>query len=318
MDHRRLSMLASVALAFFVADTTAQALDAGQLALVRDTARGICDTVREAQGSTTSVKVKGDVEAKLKGLSKSIASGGAGLLVEFDRKSYDGISQEAADAIAKAGAKDNAAADRDCRERVFNKMFETIRPKPIDKKAAYESQGRTDDMRSIGTYMRYAPPTVISWPQAAVCDHTENTRYTSAPLVENGIISVSNRDDSNNFRCPSWQPQLEREEEVTCKAPLNQLNDVVEDWSGPALMIHCLSGNCFTCAEITKTKERSKSLWNEKQRTYRIDHVSLNVGGDKYVADDRKRFADLARSFARLISGGTDSALCAARPHLCR
>ncbi len=98
--------------------TSAHALDAQQVGLIKDTAVSICNTVKAVKGEKTDVQIQGAVEGRLGGLLGRLASAGASGTGTLSRTEFEGLTQEAT-AIALTG-------DRDCRERIFDKMFAAI------------------------------------------------------------------------------------------------------------------------------------------------------------------------------------------------
>jgi hypothetical protein len=129
MQIERHTCLVCLLLLVIAPNCLAQALDAQQIGLIQQAAASICDTVKDAKGSKTNVEIKGEIEAKLKGLAAKFASVGASGQGAFKDESFVGLSQDATAAALEG--------DRGCRERVFNKMFDRIES-PKDKKAAYQ------------------------------------------------------------------------------------------------------------------------------------------------------------------------------------
>jgi formylglycine-generating enzyme required for sulfatase activity len=91
-------------------------LNPQQIQIIQDTAASICNTVKEAKGQNSEVKVQGDINAQLGGLVGKLA--GASAKGSLTKEEFEGLSREAT-AIAKEG-------DRTCRERVFYKMFDKL------------------------------------------------------------------------------------------------------------------------------------------------------------------------------------------------
>jgi hypothetical protein len=102
--------------------TSAQQLNAQQIQIIKDTAASICNTVKEAKGQKSETQLQGDVKAQLNGLiGKVVDIGGSGK-GSLDREEFEGLSRDAT-ATALEG-------DRSCRERLFNKMFDTLSANP--------------------------------------------------------------------------------------------------------------------------------------------------------------------------------------------
>ena len=97
-------------------------LDPQQIGLIRDTAASICNTVKDIKGERTDVQVQGEVKGQLSGLLGRLASAGASGTGTLSRDEFEGLSQDAT-AIAIAG-------DRECREHLFDKMFDKITATP--------------------------------------------------------------------------------------------------------------------------------------------------------------------------------------------
>jgi hypothetical protein len=93
-------------------------LDPQQIGLIRDTAASICNTVKDIKGERTDIQVQGEVKGQLSGLLGRLASAGASGAGTLSRDEFEGLSQDAT-AIAVAG-------DRECREHLFDKMFDKI------------------------------------------------------------------------------------------------------------------------------------------------------------------------------------------------
>jgi len=94
----------------------AQQLSPQQIQGIQDTAASICNTVK-AKGQKTNVQSEGDVKAQLGGLvGKVVDIGGSGK-GSLSREEFEGLSRDATAAALEG--------DRGCRERVFNKMFDS-------------------------------------------------------------------------------------------------------------------------------------------------------------------------------------------------
>jgi hypothetical protein len=97
-----------------------RALDPQQMALIKDAATSICNTVKDIKGEKTYAQIQGEVKGQLSGLlgrlsGTEASASGTGTL---GRDAFEGLTQ---DATATA-----LTEDRDCRMKLFNKMFDTI------------------------------------------------------------------------------------------------------------------------------------------------------------------------------------------------
>jgi hypothetical protein len=93
-------------------------LEVQQLGLIRDTATSICNTVKDASGKSTNSQVQGEIKGELSGLFSRLATAGLSGTGSITNETFDGLTRDAT-AAALSG-------DRDCRERVFDKMFDRI------------------------------------------------------------------------------------------------------------------------------------------------------------------------------------------------
>jgi hypothetical protein len=121
MSYWKNGLCAMLAYGVTISAASAQ-LDEQQMRSIRNTAASICNSVEEARaakGRTSNAQLQGDINAQLSGLLGKIGSSAKGSLT---REEFEGLSQ---DAFATA-----MAGDRDCRERVFNRMFDRIVDKP--------------------------------------------------------------------------------------------------------------------------------------------------------------------------------------------
>jgi hypothetical protein len=95
-------------------------LDPQQMALVKDAATSICNTVKDIKGEKTNAQIQGEIKGQLSGLLGKLSgteasASGTGTL---GRDAFEGLTQ---DATATA-----VTEDRDCRMKLFNKMFDAI------------------------------------------------------------------------------------------------------------------------------------------------------------------------------------------------
>jgi len=97
---------------------SAQPLNAQQIQIIKDTAASICNTIKEAKGKKSDFQIQGDIKAQLGGLVGKLADIGGSGRGSVTNEEFEGLSRDAT-AAALTG-------DRDCRERLFNKMFDKL------------------------------------------------------------------------------------------------------------------------------------------------------------------------------------------------
>jgi hypothetical protein len=95
-------------------------LDPQQIALIRDTAASICNTVKDTKGEKTYAQIQGEVKGQLSGLLGKLSgteasASGTGTL---SRDAFEGLTQDA--------TATGLTEDRDCRMKLFDKMFDKI------------------------------------------------------------------------------------------------------------------------------------------------------------------------------------------------
>lgn len=284
---------------------SAQTLDEKQIALIRETAAIVCDTVKEAKGSKTGVELQGEIEAKLSGFAKKLAGAGISGQGKFTNESFEGLSQEATAAALRG--------DQYCRERIFNRMFDRLEV-PKDKKTTYKDDGLRSDLRSIQSYLRYAPVTVSNPVDA--CSASDADYYTKEFRLSQGDLSIKNHEASSSERCASGN-RIRRETESICTAALADLDDAVEIWSLPNLKINCLTGDCFQCQVDAKWRKAGQDWMPEKDQ-YRISYAYVYLGGERYLTDNLVKFKEFGRAVSRLVSTGSDRNFCKGNPQYCR
>jgi hypothetical protein len=119
MSYWKIALYAMLASGVSISAASAQ-LNAQQIQIIQETAASICNTVREAKGQNSDVRVQGDINAQLGGLIGKLA--GASAKGSMTKEEFEGLSR---DATATA-----MGDDRGCRERVFNKMFDKLSLSP--------------------------------------------------------------------------------------------------------------------------------------------------------------------------------------------
>jgi hypothetical protein len=112
-----LGSVAGLAVAMGTPGALAQ-LNAQQITLIRETAQSVCKSVEAAIGKKTDLEIQGDIRAQLSGLLQKFSNAGGSVTGKLTQEDFEGISRE-----ATATAIEN---DRNCRERVFNKMFDRL------------------------------------------------------------------------------------------------------------------------------------------------------------------------------------------------
>lgn len=97
---------------------TAQAFNAEQLILMRETAADICNSVSSTSGGTTRVEAEGNVSVELEGVFRRLADAGIDTAAKINDEQYDNLSREAVAAAVESDAR--------CRERIFSMMFSQL------------------------------------------------------------------------------------------------------------------------------------------------------------------------------------------------
>jgi hypothetical protein len=161
MIGRALGLWAALAWTASVSAASSQQLSQQQLQMISDTARDICTSVKDAHGQRSGMQLEGEVHAKLRGLAGKLVDAGGGGKGIVTREEFDGLTQEAT-ATALAG-------DRDCRERLFNKMFDklsTTAPPPSRSQAS-PGYGPSGSPPTPGDFGPRSPPADVIrrfWP----------------------------------------------------------------------------------------------------------------------------------------------------------
>jgi hypothetical protein len=139
MTHGKpgLGLLALLACSVIVTPASAQQLNPQQVQLITNTAASICNTIKEAKGQKDDLQLQGDVKAELTGLLGKLVGAGAGVGAKLNQEQFEGLSREAT-ATALQG-------DRDCRERVFIQMFNSLQ-------AVREDATKNIGDRLVGSY----------------------------------------------------------------------------------------------------------------------------------------------------------------------
>lgn len=93
-------------------------VDVQKIELIKKTASDICNTVKEARGRKTETQTQAEVQAKISGLFAKVLDIGGNVKAQRGEEEYEGLSRDAT-ALGLQG-------DRECRERLFNKMFDKL------------------------------------------------------------------------------------------------------------------------------------------------------------------------------------------------
>jgi hypothetical protein len=278
----------------------AEQLQREQADVITETALKICNTIKESIGKMNKTQIQGGVEAELKGLIGKLANLKGFGKIDLDKEEFEGLSRDAT-AVALEG-------DRDCRERLFNKMYDKLESPP-DKATIYMRDGRRADLRIVQEHTRYTPTTMGRAGENYVCSANDTLDRTIGVNFEDDQLSITNSNDWSRERCNSEQ-SYKGEGLLECKTDIHQLDDAIKIGSGPHLSIYCLTGDCVRCYETSKYKFYNQDWINNESRNYKIDHFTIYVGGVEYIESDKNAFYRFVRALARLISGGSDEAFC--------
>jgi hypothetical protein len=187
MAYWKTGLCAAVVCSACISAASAQELNLQQIQIIKDTAASICDTVKDAKGQKSDLQIETDVKAQLGGFaSKFVDVGGSGR-GSLTSDQFDGLSQ---DATAEA-----FRGDRECRERLFNKMFDRLTsqvpppkqapPIPPELQAALGHPGWMADTRQ-GCWVWYTDPyfpATVSWSGDCASDGQAEGRGVAAWIV---------------------------------------------------------------------------------------------------------------------------------------
>ncbi len=285
----------------------AEQFDPKLIPIIKQTASAICDTVIEAKGTKSKLQLQGEIETKLSGMVGKLIDAGVSGGVALVKEEFEGLTQEA--------TASGLVGDRACRERVFDKMFDKIGSLP-DQSSMYEKDGRRTDLRSVQSFMKYAPISVSRFSPKYVCSGPDTSEETREISFKGEQLSITNWTENSSERCETGH-KAKRRETLICTANISDLDEVIEVWSGPKLTINCLTGNCVSCLEKSKWKNKHQG-WKNESRKFEIDYLNIYVGGEDYVLQSEIVFNKLLMSLSRLISGGSDAVFCESPPHYCR
>lgn len=95
-------------------------LDSQQIALIRDTAASICNTVKDIKGERTYAQIQGEVKGQLSGLLGKLSG------TEASASGTGTLSRDAFEGLTQNATATGLTEDRECRMKLFDKMFNTI------------------------------------------------------------------------------------------------------------------------------------------------------------------------------------------------
>ncbi|KXV03225.1 hypothetical protein CR51_18765 [Caballeronia megalochromosomata] len=302
-----LSLLLALAL---VQNAVAQRLDANQIALIKQTAAELCNTVKNASGKKTETEIQVDVNAKLAGLAGKLADVGTSAKGKLRQEDFNSLSQE-----ATAAAFEN---DRACRERLFTKMLDKIGLIP-DERSNYRNGGRDADLRTVQHYIKYAPAFEGIRPQDD-CTGADFDYWTDEFTLDDGALKLVNRRSNRSPACEGENGRGWRQEEIEiCTAALKDIDDVIS--IGGAVLraaeLSCLTRYCFTCTSTTTYSDKLHPNKATRTETVLQSVTEVYLGTSRYNEGHRDGFNAFLRALSRIISGGSDSVFCEMRPKYC-
>jgi hypothetical protein len=120
MSYPKLSLglCAVLACGFGIMAASAQQLNPEQIQQIEVVTASVCTTVKEQKGSASGDQLQADVNAKIGGVVGKIIPLGGSVQGSMSHENYEGLSRDATAAALEG--------DRGCRERVFNKMFDSF------------------------------------------------------------------------------------------------------------------------------------------------------------------------------------------------
>jgi hypothetical protein len=159
---------------------SAQQLNADQINLIKQTAADLCNTVKEARGQKSESEIKGDIQAKLNGLAGRLVDLSAGGQGSIKSQQFEGLTQDAT-AIAMQG-------DRECRERLFNRMFDKLGLNQAPAQPAYDPK---PDIKTLGKYLN-TKDTAVRIPGDSIAITPKNSTGSSYQVRLFDIDNVIN------------------------------------------------------------------------------------------------------------------------------
>lgn len=97
---------------------TAQQFNSQQTIIIEQATAFVCNTVKQAKGKVSDVKIGGEVDAHLNGIVGKLVNAGGSGGGSWSGEKYKGLSQDATAAAFEG--------DRNCRERVFLTMLDKL------------------------------------------------------------------------------------------------------------------------------------------------------------------------------------------------
>jgi hypothetical protein len=143
--------------------------DVQKIELIKKTASDICNTVKEAKGRKRETQTQAEVQARISGLAAKLVDIGGGVKALRGEEEFEGLSREAT-ALGLQG-------DRECRERLFTKMFDKL--------------GSVSSEKSNTSLVQPKPPTQQRNPAQAA----EQLMRLTAELWERGPKDTESTDD---------------------------------------------------------------------------------------------------------------------------
>ena len=119
-----------------------QQINAQQIDLFKKTANDLCTTIKEARGRKNDIQIQGDVRAELNGLAGKLIGLGSRAAGSINQEDFEGLTRDAT-ALALTG-------DRDCRERLFNRMFDKLSSNTTQPDKMYNPRV---DIDFVGRYL---------------------------------------------------------------------------------------------------------------------------------------------------------------------
>ncbi len=126
--------------------------------------------------------------------------------------------------------------------------------------------------------------------------------------VSNSKVTIKNYEFISE-NCPS---QGIRITENTCAAELGNVDDQIVLLGNPKIEIQCLSGECFTCEVLQRSRVPPSLDFSDSVvlPPEKLKAVSVYIGREPPTFEKIPRFSPFARSISRLLSNGDDKKFC--------
>ena len=100
--------------------------------------------------------------------------------------------------------------------------------------------------------------------------------------------------------------------EKTCVAELGNVDDQIVFLGTPKIEVQCLSGECFTCDVLQRTRVPTSLDFSAPVplAPERLKAVSIFIGSEPPIREKIRSFSPFARSISRLLSNGDDKMFC--------